>query len=78
MTASPSSSTTKGKRFQVTHPADALDVVRRPEFVALQGNYDWLNKQLFVANLTTTIAADKRLASRENENDRLFHVYQLA
>jgi len=49
-----------------------------PEFTVPRGKYDWLNKQLFVANLTTAIPNEKRLAKTENENDRLIHVYRLA
>jgi len=49
-----------------------------PEFTVPQGKYDWLNKQLFVANLTTAIPDEKRLAKTENENDRLIHVHRLA
>jgi len=48
-----------------------------PEFTAPSGKYDWLNKHLFVANLTTTIPDGRRLARSENENDRLIHVYRL-
>jgi hypothetical protein len=49
-----------------------------PEFTAPVGKYDWLNKQIFIANLTTDIPSDRRLARSENENDRLIHVYRLA
>jgi len=49
-----------------------------PEFTAPQGKYDWLNKQIFIANLTTTIPDGKRLARDENENDRLIRVYRIA
>ena len=49
-----------------------------PEFTAPSGKYDWLNKQVFVANLTTNIPEAKRRARTENENDRLIHVYRLA
>jgi hypothetical protein len=48
-----------------------------PEFTAPNGKYDWLNKHLFVANLTTNLPDAKRLARSENENDRLIHVYRL-
>jgi hypothetical protein len=34
--------------------------------------------QLFIANLTTNVPSDRRLARSENENDRLIHVYRLA
>jgi hypothetical protein len=48
-----------------------------PEFTAPIGKYDWLNKHLFVANLTTNLPEAKRRARSENENDRLIHVYRL-
>jgi hypothetical protein len=49
-----------------------------PEFTAPRGKYDWLNKGVFIANLTTNVPSDRRLARSENENDRLIHVYRLA
>ena len=49
-----------------------------PEFTAPLGKYDWLNKGVFIANLTTNVPNERRLARSENENDRLIHVYRLA
>ena len=49
-----------------------------PEFTAPQGKYDWLNRNVFIANLTTRMPEGKRLAKSENENDRMIHVYRLA
>lgn len=49
-----------------------------PDFTVPQGKYDWLNKGVFVANLTIRVPENKRLAKSENENDRLIHVYRLA
>jgi hypothetical protein len=49
-----------------------------PEFTVPQGKYDWLNKGVFVANLTIRVPQNKRLAKTENENDRMIHVYRLA
>jgi hypothetical protein len=40
--------------------------------------FSWLNKQVSVANLTTALPKEERLARTENENDRLIHVYQLS
>ena len=37
-----------------------------------------MNNGVFIANLTTNIPSDRRLARSENENDRLIHVYRLA
>ncbi len=48
-----------------------------PEFTAPQGKYDWLNRNVFIANLTTRFPQEKRLAKSENENDRMIHVYRL-
>ena len=48
-----------------------------PDFTAPGGKYDWLNKGVFVANLTTVIPEGKRLAKGDNENDRLIHVYRV-
>jgi len=48
-----------------------------PEFTVVSGKYDWLNKSVFLANLTTAIPEGKRLAKGENENDRLIHVYRV-
>jgi hypothetical protein len=48
-----------------------------PEFTAPRGKYDWLNKNVFIANLTTSFPAAKRLAKGEDQNDRLIHVYRL-
>jgi len=48
-----------------------------PEFTVASGKYDWLNKSVFVANLTTALPDGKRLAKGENENDRLIHVYRV-
>lgn len=49
-----------------------------PEFTAPQGKYDWLNRNVFLANLTTRIPEGRRNAKTENENDRMIHVYRLA
>lgn len=48
-----------------------------PEFTAPQGKYDWLNRNVFIANLTTRIPEGRRLAKTADENDRMIHVYQL-
>ncbi len=49
-----------------------------PDFTVPQGKYDWLNKGVFIANLTIRVPQNKRLAKSENENDRMIHVYRLA
>jgi hypothetical protein len=48
-----------------------------PEFTAPRGKYDWLNKNVFIANLTTQFPASRRLAKGDDQNDRLIHVYRL-
>jgi hypothetical protein len=48
-----------------------------PEFTAPRGRYDWLNTNVFIANLTTAIPGDKRLAKGEDQNDRLIQVYRI-
>jgi hypothetical protein len=48
-----------------------------PQFTAPRGRYDWLNTNVFVANLTTAVPPAKRLAKGDDQNDRLIHVYRL-
>jgi hypothetical protein len=66
----------------ISIPGEQAGAPRRyrltPEFTAPRGKYDWLNKNVFVANLTTNIPAEKRLAKGDEQNDRLIHVYRLA
>jgi hypothetical protein len=47
-----------------------------PEFTAPTGKYEWLNNQLFIANLVDVPAA-MRLAKGPKENDRLIQVYRV-
>jgi hypothetical protein len=68
----------KGLSIGADEPGGRRRYRLTPEFTAPQGKYDWLNKGMFVANLTTNVPSDRRLARSENENDRLIHVYRLS
>jgi len=48
-----------------------------PEFIAPQGKYDWLNRNIFVATLVYPVPESMRLSRGEAENDRLIEVYQV-
>ena len=67
----------KGLAMASGQPGGRTKYRLSPEFTAPTGRYDWLNRHLFVANLTTSLPDAKRLARSENENDRLIHVYRL-
>jgi hypothetical protein len=47
-----------------------------PEFIAPQGKYEWLNRNLFIANLVD-VPQSMRLAKGSKENDRLIQVYRV-
>ena len=47
-----------------------------PEFTAPTGKYEWLNNQLFIANLVDVPDA-MRVAKGPKENDRLIQVYRV-
>jgi hypothetical protein len=68
----------KGLAIEADEPGGRRRYRLSPEFTAPVGKYDWLNKGVFIANLTTNVPDDRRLARSENENDRLIHVYRLA
>ncbi len=67
----------KGLAIPASEPGARPRYRLNPEFTVADGKYDWLNKNVFVANLTTAVPKEKRLARNENENDRLIHVYRL-
>ena len=47
-----------------------------PEFTAPTGKYEWLNNQLFIANLVD-VPVSMHLAKGPKENDRLIQVYRV-
>jgi hypothetical protein len=47
-----------------------------PEFIAPQGKYEWLNRNIFIANLVD-VPESMRLAKGSKENDRLIQVYRV-
>jgi hypothetical protein len=48
-----------------------------PDFIAPQGKYDWLNKQVFIATLVVPVPPELQLAKGPNENDRLIEIYRV-
>lgn len=47
-----------------------------PQFIAPVGKYDWLNRSIFIANLTD-VPKGMELAKTPAENDRLIQVYRV-
>ncbi len=47
-----------------------------PEFIAPQGKYEWLNRNIFIANLVD-VPQSMRLAKGPKENDRLIQIYRV-
>lgn len=66
------------KGLAYPHAGDADDWHYRlaPEFIAPQGKYDWLNRNLFISTLSEVPPA-MRLARGAKENDRLIQVYRV-
>lgn len=48
-----------------------------PSFIAPQGKYEWLNKNVFVGNLIIPAPKNYTLAKNEHENDRLIQIFRI-
>lgn len=65
----------RGLAYPETQPG-AYHYRLAPEFIAPKGQYDWLNKSLFISTLTD-VPAQMRLAKGPKENDRLIQVFRV-
>lgn len=65
--------------FGLTYPGKKPGEERyrlTPEFIALVGKYDWLNRSVFLATLTD-VPKGMELAKGPAQNDRLIQVYRI-
>lgn len=48
-----------------------------PEFIAPQGKYDWLNRNIFVSTLVVPVPGELSQAGGPDQNDRVIEVYRV-
>jgi Protein of unknown function (DUF3237) len=64
----------------LVYPADKPEDARFrlvPEFIAPQGRYDWLNRNVFVSTLVFPAPSALAQAEGPNQNDRVIEVYRV-
>lgn len=63
----------------IEYPTNETDFKMRtsPTFIAPDGKYSWLNKNLFVANLIIPAPSELELPTKEDENQRLIQIWRI-